>query len=64
MKGYEFLIPRQIVADINLVIDLPKDEISIMVSGWDGPFDYSAIILPKLYLSLQKFVSFVTITKI
>ena len=32
------------LADIDLVIDLPKGEISITVSGWDGPFSTTIII--------------------
>lgn len=40
--GYDWTADA--LADIDLVIDLPKGEISITVSGWDGPFSTTIII--------------------
>lgn len=40
--GYDWTAEE--LADIDLVIDLPKGEISITVSGWNGPFSTTIII--------------------
>lgn len=40
--GYDWTAEE--LADIDLVIDLSKREISITVSGWDGPFSTTIII--------------------
>lgn len=40
--GYDWTAEE--LADIDLVIDLPKGEISITVSGWDGPFSTTITI--------------------
>ena len=41
-SGYDWT--AEALADINLVIDLSKREISITVSGWDGPFSTTITI--------------------
>lgn len=40
--GYDWTADE--LADIDLVIDLPRGEISITVSGWDGPFSTTVTI--------------------